>query len=342
MKKIRLGKTELMVTKTSMGCLPVQRRNMDDAVKILRRAYEAGINFFDTANAYTDSEEKMGNALSDIRGDIIIATKSGAKDKAGVLAHIENSLKMLKTDYIDLIQLHNIPALPDFDDPNSAYAGAVEAKERGWVRHIGATTHKVAVAEEIIECGMFETLQFPFSYISSDRDIDLARKCKEADMGFIAMKGLAGGLLNNARACHAFMKQHENVVPIWGIQWMEELEEWLAVTEEDPDMDEELAAAIKADRDQLVGGFCRSCGYCMPCPVGIEINNSARMNMLLRRSPWKQYYTPQWQEKMERINDCIECHSCSSKCPYGLNTPELLKYMLKDYHEFYEQHKHEL
>ncbi len=342
MKKIRLGKTELMVTKTSMGCLPVQRCGVEEGAKILRAAYEKGITFFDTANAYTDSEMKMGIALSDVRDKIIIATKSGARDKAGVLKHVENSLKMLKTDYVDLLQLHNIPALPDFDDPDSAYAGALEAKERGWVRHIGATAHKVDVAEQVIACGKFETLQFPFSYISSDRDIDLARKCKEADMGFIAMKGLAGGLLTNARACHAFMKQYDNVVPIWGVQRMEELEEWIALAEEDPSMDDELAAAIKADRDQLVGGFCRSCGYCMPCPVGIEINNSARMNMLLRRSPWRQYYSPQWQEKMERINDCIECHSCSSKCPYGLNTPELLKYMLKDYHEFYEQHKHEL
>ena len=342
MKKIRLGKTELMVTKTSMGCLPVQRCDLEEGTKLLRAAYEAGINFFDTANAYTDSEKKLGLALHDVRENVIIATKSMARTKDEILAHIENSLKMLQTDYIDLFQFHLVPEVPDPNDPNGHYAGALEAKKRGWIRHIGVTTHRVNVAEEAIASGLFETLQFPFSYISADRDLALAAKCREADMGFIAMKGLAGGLLTNARACHAFMKQHENVVPIWGIQRMEELDQWLAADREDPDLDDELAAVIRADREQLAGEFCRSCGYCMPCPVDIEISNSARMNMLLRRSPWRQYYTPQWREKMERINDCLECRQCAEKCPYQLDTPNILKYMLKDWQEFYEEHKAEL
>ena len=201
------------------------------------------------------------------------------------------------------------------------------------------TTHRVNVAEECIASGLFETLQFPFSYISSERDLALAEKCKAADMGYIAMKGLAGGMLTNTRACHAFMKQYDNVVPIWGVQRLEELEQWLAVAEEDPDMDEELAAFIKKERQELSGSFCRSCGYCMPCPVGIEIRNCARMNMLLRRSPWQQYMTPEWQAKMNKIEDCLECRRCASRCPYQLDTPNLLKYMLKDYREFYETHK---
>ena len=331
MRKIRLGKTELMVTSTAMGCLPVQRCDEDYAVRLLRAAYEGGINYFDTANAYTDSEKKIGLALSDVRDQIIISTKSAARDKAGVLAHIENSLRMMKTDYIDLFQFHQVTEVPDPNDPNGAYAGALEAKERGWIRHIGVTSHRVNIAEDCIASGLFETLQFPFSYISSERDLALAQKCKEADMGYIAMKGLAGGMLNNARACHAFMKSYDNVVPIWGIQKLEELEQWLALAEEDPDLDEGLS-----------GSFCRSCGYCMPCPAGIEIFNCARMNMLLRRSPWQQYMTDTWREKMEKINDCIGCHSCSSRCPYQLDTPNLLKYMLKDYREFYEAHKDQL
>ena len=339
MKKIPLGKTGLLVTKTAMGCLPVQRCDEDYAVKLLRAAYEGGINYFDTANAYTDSEKKIGLALSDVRDKIVISTKSQARDKDGVLRHIEQSLRSMKTDHIDLFQFHQVPEVPDPGDPNGAYAGALEAKRRGWIDHIGVTAHKIGVAEECISSGLFETLQFPFSYISSDRDLALAEKCKEAGMGYIAMKGLAGGLLSNVRACHAFMKQYDNVVPIWGIQKLEELEQWLAVTEEDPDMDEELAAFIKRERQELSGSFCRSCGYCMPCPVGIEIRNCARMNMLLRRSPWQQYMTPEWQAKMNKIEDCLECHSCSSKCPYQLDTPNLLKYMLKDYREFYETHK---
>ena len=339
-KYVRLGKTGLIVSKPAMGCLPVQRCGRDDAVRLLRAAYERGITFFDTANAYTDSEEKIGLALSDVRGKIVLSTKSAAQDKAGVLAHIENSLRMMRTDHIDLFQLHQAARIPDPNDPDSPMAGALEAKRRGWIGHIGITSHRIDVAEQSIACGMFETLQYPFSYISSKRDLALAERCEKTDMGYIAMKGLAGGLLGtNTRACHAFMNLYDNVAPIWGIQTMEELECWMGLAEEDPVMDEQLSAQIKADREQLSGNFCRSCGYCMPCTVGIEINNCARMDMLLRRSPWRQYMTDEWRAKMNKINDCVECGLCRSRCPYQLDTPNLLKYMLKDYNEFYEAHK---
>lgn len=342
MKKIRLGKTNFQVTKPALGCLPLQRCDREYAIKLIRAAYDAGINFYDTANAYTDSESKIGDALSDVRENVIIATKSTSREKNGVLEHIQNSLRAMKTDYIDLFQFHNVPEIPDINDKNGAFAGALEAKERGWIRHIGITTHRVDVAERSIDTGLFETLQFPFSYISSERDLALAQKCKEADVGFIAMKGLAGGLLTNVRACHAFMEQYDNVVPIWGIQRMEELKDWLDLAEENVQMDSELSAFIQKEKEQLMGSFCRSCGYCMPCPVGIDIRNCARMNMLLRRSPWKQYYTPEWKKEMGKINDCLNCGQCKSRCPYELNTPELLKYMLKDYDEYYNEHKDEL
>ena len=341
MEKIRLGKTELTITKTGLGCLPVQRCDVNTAVKILRAAYEGGITFFDTANAYTDSEHKIGLALSDVRENIVIATKSGAWSREGVLAHVENSLKELKTDYVDLLQLHNVPEVPDPNDPEGPYAGAVEAKRRGWVRHIGVTTHRIDVAELCIDSGLFETLQFPFSYISAERDLALAEKCKAADMGFIAMKGLAGGLLTNARACQAFMNQYDNVVPIWGVQRMEELEQWLALEKEGVAMDEDTAAFIQKERQELAGSFCRSCGYCMPCTVGIDIRQAARMNMLLRRSPWQQYMTEEWREKMEQIDQCVDCGKCKSRCPYGLDTPKVLKYMLEDYRAFYEEHQNQ-
>ena len=324
-----------------MGCLPVQRRSLEEGAALIRAAYEGGIRYFDTANSYTDSEEKIGLALHDVRDRVVLSTKSMARDRAGVLAHIETSLRRMRTDYIDLFQFHNVPALPDPDDPDGAWAGAAEAKARGWIGHIGLTTHRIGVAEEAVASGRFETLQFPFSYLSSDRDLALAAGCAEADVGFIAMKGLAGGLLTNARACHAFMKRYPNVVPIWGIQHRHELDEWLAAAREDPDLDDELSSVIRADREQLAGEFCRSCGYCMPCPVGIDIKNAARMNMLLRRSPWRQYYSPEWREKMERVEDCRECRSCASQCPYGLDTPRLLKFMLKDWREFFEEHKNE-
>ena len=338
MDKIRLGKTELMVTKTAMGCLPIQRRSTEDAVTILRAAYEGGINYFDTANAYTDSEHKIGIALHDVRENIVISTKSEGRDRETVLRHIQNSLKELQTDYIDIFQLHQVPEMPDFDDPDGAYAGALEAKEKGWIRHIGVTAHKIDLAFELIETGKFETMQFPFSYISGKRELEMIRLCQEKDMGFICMKGLAGGMLNNARACHAFMKDFP-VVPIWGIQTMEQLNEWLALADENPSLDDDLRAVIAKDRKELAQNFCRGCGYCLPCPEGIEINNAARMDMLLRRSPWQPYMSDEWYAKMHLIENCRHCRECASRCPYELDTPTILEYMLKDYDQFYKEHK---
>ena len=336
MNTIRLGRSELMVTKTAFGALPIQRISTEEAVKLVRRAYEGGINYFDTANMYTDSEEKLGLALKDVREKVIISTKSAATDKQGAMAHIENSLRHL--GYIDLFQFHNPAVLPDISAPNGAFAAALEMKEKGYIRHIGITNHRHHIAKAAIESGNFETLQFPFCYLATDVDLELVELCKQADMGFIAMKGLSGGLLNNAAACHAFMQQYENVVPIWGVQRMEELEQWLSLAETSGAMTEELKAVIEKDRKELAGSFCRGCGYCMPCPAGIEINNSARMNMLLRRAPYRPYLTDEWYEKMHRIENCIHCDSCKSRCPYGLDTPALLQYMLKDYDEFYAQH----
>ena len=336
MEKIRLGRTELLVTKTAFGALPIQRLTKPDAAKLVRRAYEAGINYFDTANMYSDSEEKLSLALKDVREQVIISTKSAATDKKGAMAHIENSLRHL--GYIDLFQFHNPARLPDISDPNGAFAAALEMKEKGYIRHIGITNHRHHIAKAAIESGNFETLQFPFCHLATDVDMELVALCKQADMGFIAMKGLSGGLLTNAEACYAFMQQYENVVPIWGIQREEELDQWLDITARNVTMTEALKAVIEADRKELAGSFCRGCGYCMPCPAGIEINNSARMNMLLRRSPYKPYLSDEWYEKMHRIENCIHCGQCASRCPYHLDTPSLLQYMLKDYDEFYAKH----
>ena len=197
MKKIPLGNTGLEVTKTAMGCLPVQRIPTAEGARLIRAAFDGGITFFDTANAYTDSEEKLGLALEGVRAGAVLATKSHARDRAGCAAHIDHSLKMLRTDYIDLFQFHCCEDLPDPNDPDGAFAAALAAKAAGKLRHIGITTHSVAVAEAAVESGLFETLQFPFSYLSSERDLALAEKCEKAGMGFIAMKGLAGGLLTD-------------------------------------------------------------------------------------------------------------------------------------------------
>jgi len=339
MERIRLGRTGLYATRPAMGCLPVQRCTTEEGAALIRAAFDGGIRFFDTANAYTDSERKVGLGLQGVRDQAIIATKSAARDRAGCLAHIEHSLEMLKTDHIDLFQFHCCDELPDPQDPEGCWAAALQARSEGKILHIGITTHRIAVAEAVIASGLYETLQFPFSYLSSERDLALAAACGQADMGFIAMKGLAGGLLANARACHAFMEQYGNVVPIWGIQTMAELQQWLDAAAENPSLDDQLRQVIADDRAQLNGAFCRGCGYCMPCPQGIDIRNCARMDMLLRRSPWQQYYAPEWQEKMSRIESCIGCRQCASRCPYQLDTPEMLKYMRKDYLQFWEDHK---
>ncbi len=341
MKKVRLGKTELTVTKTAFGALPIQRITKEAAVKLVRRAYDAGINYFDTANAYTDSEEKLGEAFTGIRQNVIISTKSGGGDKKTVQAHIEESLRRLRTDYIDLFQFHNPAALPDPADPDGPYAAALEAKRKGYVRHIGLTNHRHAVAKAAIESGNFETLQFPFCYLAAPRDIELVEGCKKADMGFIAMKGLSGGMLNNAAACYAFMRDWETVVPIWGIQFEWELDLWLELSEKDQKMTAELKAVIDKDRKELSGSFCRSCGYCLPCTAGIDIPQAARMAMLLRRAPYRPYMSDEWYQKMHKIEECVHCDACKSRCPYNLDTPRLLQDMLKDYDEFYAEHRND-
>ena len=157
-------------------------------------------------------------------------------------------------------------------------------------------------------------------------------------MGFIAMKGLSGGLLNHAEPCYAFMQQFDNVVPIWGIQHEWELDQWLELTEKNVQMTPQLQAIIDKDRKELAQNFCRSCGYCLPCAAGIEVPNAARMAMLLRRAPYQEYMTDEWHAKMHKIENCVHCDACKSRCPYHLDTPALLAAMLKDYDEFYAVH----
>ncbi|MDY3868354.1 MAG: aldo/keto reductase, partial [Pyramidobacter sp.] len=255
MDTIRLGRTNLMVSASGFGALPIQRVSLDEAKYLLRKAYDNGFTYFDTANSYSDSEEKIGAALSDVRERIIISTKSGGKDKKTVLEHIQLSLKRLKTDYIDLIQLHTPTELPDTEDPDSTYGALCEAQRRGYVRFIGITNHSAERARAAVLSGKYDTLQFPFSSISPAEDIELAQLAHEHDMGFIAMKGLAGGLITHAAATFAFMKKYPFVVPIWGIQRESELDEFIAL-EKNPPRYEDVEAIIEKDRRELPGSFC--------------------------------------------------------------------------------------
>lgn len=335
MEKIRLGRTGLMVTRTAFGALPIQRvKDSSEVKQILISAYDRGINLFDTARNYSDSEEKIGYSLSGVRKNIYIATKSSASTKDGVLSDLEKSLVNLKTDYVDILQLHNPAPLPDPDDKNSAYAGLLMAKQQGKARFIGLSQHGLGRAKDAVVSNLYDTIQFPLSPVSQPQDLELAGLAKEHDVGVIAMKALCGGLLTNVRACFAFFRQFDNVAPIWGIQRMSELEEICRYDANPPALDAKMLAELDIQKKELGQTFCRACGYCMPCPAGIQIPMAARMKFLLRRAPSENFITDKWKAEMAKIENCIECGECKKRCPYGLNTPAILKMMLEDYKQF--------
>lgn len=333
MDYVTLGRTEIKVCKNGFGALPIQRISFDSAKEILLHAYNNGINFFDTARFYTDSEEKIGYALSDVRDKIYIATKTAAQNADDFWKDLNTSLNNMKTDYIDIYQFHNPSFCPKPNDGTGLYEAMLEAKAQGKIRFIGLTNHRLAVAQEAIDSGLYDTIQFPFCYLATDKDIAIVENCKKNNLGFIAMKGLSGGLITNSAAAYAFMAQYDNVLPIWGVQRMSELNEFLSYNTNPPSVTGEIKELIDNDRKMLAGEFCRGCGYCMPCPVGIEINNCARMSLLLRRSPSELQLTPAVQAKMKKIENCLHCNQCKSKCPYGLDTPKLLVENYKDYVE---------
>lgn len=333
MARIELGSTGMTVERNAFGALPIQRISTDDAVRLLRRAHDGGINYFDTARFYTDSEKKLGKAFSGMRDKVFIATKTMTQDVKGFWEQLHTSLTDLQTDHVDLYQFHNPPTCPKPDDGSGLYEAMLEAKQQGKIAHIGITNHRIDVAREAIESGLYETLQFPFSYIASPEEQELAQLCEKQDMGFIAMKALSGGLLTNSRAACAWIMRFDNVVPIWGIQREGELDEFLSYVGETPEVTPEIEALIEEDRASLRGEFCRACGYCMPCPQGIEINTCARASLLMRRAPKEMILGEEGQTKMRKIEDCTGCGRCASRCPYGLDTPELLKRNYEDFKE---------
>ncbi len=333
MDTIRLGKTNLTVSKNGFGALPVQRVSMEEAAKLLRKAYDHGINYFDTARAYTDSEAKIGYALHDVRENIVISTKTTALKVEDFWKDLHTSLETLQTDYIDIYQFHNPSFCPKPGDGSGLYEAMVEAKAKGMIRHIGITNHRLALAEEAVLSGLYETLQFPFSYLASDKDLALVRLCEEKDVGFICMKALSGGLITHSDAAYAFLRRYP-VAPIWGIQREKELDEFLSYQDNPPELTDALQAIIDHDRGELVGDFCRGCGYCMPCPAGIEINTCARMSLMIRRSPTAALLNEKSQAMMKKIEGCLHCGRCKTKCPYGLDTPTLLERNYEDYKTF--------
>jgi predicted aldo/keto reductase-like oxidoreductase len=331
MLQVTLGTTNITVNKNGFGALPIQRISKADAAKILRKAYDNGVNYFDTARAYSDSEEKLGYALGGVRDKIVLATKTMPKDSDDYWKQLHESLRLLKTDHIDVYQFHNLPKVPRPGDGSGLYEAMVEAKKQGKILHIAMTNHSLAAASEIVESGLYEVLQFPFSYLAADRDIGLVKLCGEKNVGFVAMKSLSGGLITNSAAAYAWMAQYENVLPIWGIQRESELDEFLSYQNAPPALDATMTQTIGKDREELAKDFCRGCGYCLPCPAEIQIPTAARISLLLRRAPLQSFTNEFWKGDMKKTENCINCGHCKEHCPYGLDTPRLLRENYEDF-----------
>lgn len=331
MNTVTLGRTGISVAQNQFGALPIQRISKDEAVALVHRAYDGGMRFFDTARAYSDSEEKLGVAFEGMRDKMYIASKTMAKTPGEFWKQLDTSLANLHTDYLDIYQFHCVDQVWAPGDGSGMYECMLQAKEQGKIRHIGVTAHKLEVAFDLVNSGLYETLQYPFSYLASEREHELVALCKQKDVGFLAMKGLAGGLITRSDAAMAYIAQFDNVLPIWGIQRESELDEWLSYFKDTPQMTPELQAFVVKEREQLAGNFCRGCGYCLPCTADIMINQCARISLMLRRAPSKAWLTPQMQAEMAKVQDCTECGVCMTRCPYGLDIPNLLKRNYEDY-----------
>lgn len=338
MEKMILGRTGLEISRSGFGALPIQRVSFEEAARLLNRALDAGINYIDTARAYSDSEAKIGAGIGNRRSEFFIATKTHAKTGEALKKDLETSLRELKTDVIDVYQFHNPGFVPVPGGEDGLYDAAVQARSEGKIRFIGITQHSIERAFQAVNSGLYDTMEYPFNHLSTERDRELVRLCGEKNVGFVAMKALSGGLVTDARLPFVFLREYANVVPIWGFQKMEELNQIIDMEQNPPVRTDEIDRLIERDRRELSGAFCRSCGYCLPCPADIKIPQANRMMQLLGRAVWQNYVTPEWQREMEKIEDCVHCGACAKRCPYGLKPYESMREQLKGYREFVKTH----
>jgi predicted aldo/keto reductase-like oxidoreductase len=340
--KVRLGKTGLMVNKIGFGGIPIQRLTEDEAVNVVRRCLDLGVNFFDTANAYSTSEERIGKAIRGRRDDVYIATKTGARTKEGIEENLELSLKRLGTDHIDLYQFHGVNDMATIEkilDPEDGLYRVFEAaRQAGKIRHIGITSHQIDAAKAQIKTGRFETIMFPFNFITCEPADDLLPLCKEHDVGFIDMKPMGGGMLENAAVAFKYLFQFPDIVLIPGIQDVREIEEIMALYQGP----HEITAAEHADMQRLTAElgtrFCRRCEYCQPCQQEIPISMVMSFPTFVKRLPPEWYLkSPFIPGAMEKAATCIECGECEARCPYNLPIRE----MIKESYNLYEKVKAE-
>ena len=327
MDKIRFGKTELMVSKIAFGAIPIQRLGVLDAVNLINGVLDLGVNFIDTANAYTDSEEKIGLALkAKPRDNIVIATKSGARDKKTFFEHLHSSLRALGTDYIDIYQHHNISSLEDYNTvmcEGGVFEGMMEAVRAGKVRFPAFSSHSISLAIRIMREEKFAMVQLPFNYVDDDAKNEAIPLAKELDMGFIAMKPFGGGLLNDAKLSIRYLSQFDSVVPDPGIEKIEEIEEIVRLVESGEKLSADDTTTIARMKAELGDHWCHRCDYCRPCPQNIGISGVLTVESAMKRMPFHGV-VDLFGQNMEMARSCIGCMACVGRCPYNLSIPELI------------------
>ncbi|MBN2238983.1 MAG: aldo/keto reductase [Dehalococcoidales bacterium] len=326
MEKFRLGKTDLMVTKIGFGGIPIQRLTEEGAVQVVRRCIDLGINFIDTANGYTTSEERIGKAIKGQRENLIIATKTGGRDAKTAQEHLDLSLKRLQTDYIDIYQFHGVstPEHMKAVFEGGLYEVAEKAKKAGKIRHISVTSHSMDMSKELVKTDKFETLMFPFNFITNEPMEELIPLCRQHDVGFIAMKPMAGGMLENAAVAFKYLFKIPDVLPLVGIEKVEEIDEIAALAEGPQEMTEAEKAQMQALVDELGKIFCRRCDYCQPCQQGIRISGVLTSRSFFKRMPPERFFGEMMTPTIAKAAECIQCGECESRCPYNLPIIEML------------------
>lgn len=339
MEKIKLGKTGMMVTRLGFGGIPIQRLNEEDAVKVVKRCLDLGINYYDTANGYTTSEERIGKAVKGRRKDVFIATKTFPGTPEIINNNLDLSLKRLGTDYIDLYQFHGVNDMKTVEgilEPETGLMKVFEAaKKAGKIRHIGVTSHQMDTARSLVKTGRFETLMFPFNFITNEPAKQLLPLCRENGVGFIVMKPLAGGMLDDATIAFKYLLQFKDVVAIPGIEKVSEIEEIASIYEGPARLTAAERKKMKEMVDELGTRFCRRCDYCQPCQQGIPISMVMTFPTFVKRLPPDWYLRGFITEGMAKAAGCTECGECEARCPFGLPIRE----MLKENYDLYEQIK---